>query len=64
MPGEAVYGFAFIAVAAWIGLFYVVIYRTNGALPAARPLVCTANRPDLRRNQPRTLHSPHSNSAP
>src|SRR5436190_1728578 len=37
MPGEAVYGFAFIAVAAWIGLFYVVIYRTNGALPAARP---------------------------
>ena len=37
MPGDAVYGFAFIAIAAWIGLFYVVIYRKNGSLRTSRP---------------------------
>jgi hypothetical protein len=37
MPGDAVYGFAFIAIAAWVGLFYVVIYRTNGSLRTSRP---------------------------
>jgi hypothetical protein len=37
MPGDAVYGFAFIAIAAWIGLFYVVTSRPSGSSPAPRP---------------------------
>ena len=37
MPGDAVYGFALIAIAAWIGLFYVVIFRPSGSLSTSRP---------------------------
>ena len=37
MPGDAVYGFALIAIAAWIGLFYVVIFRPRGSLSTSRP---------------------------
>jgi len=37
VPGDAVYGFALIAIAAWIGLFYVVIFRPSGSLSTSRP---------------------------
>jgi hypothetical protein len=36
MPGDAVYGFAFIAIAAWIGLIYVVKFRPSGSSPVSR----------------------------
>jgi hypothetical protein len=36
MPGDAVYGFAFIAIAAWIGLTYVVKFRPSGSSPVSR----------------------------
>jgi hypothetical protein len=37
MPGDAVYGFALIAIAAWLGLIYVVRFRPTGSLSASRP---------------------------
>src|SRR5438552_15243343 len=37
MPGDAVYGFALIAIAACISLIYVVIFRPSGSLPVSRP---------------------------
>jgi len=37
MPADAVYGFAFVAIAAWIGLIYVVKFRPSGSSPVSRP---------------------------
>jgi len=37
MLGDAVYGFALIAIAACFSLIYVVIFRPSGSLPASRP---------------------------
>jgi hypothetical protein len=37
MPGDAVYGFALIAIAAWIGLIYVVRFRPSGSVSRSRP---------------------------
>src|SRR5258705_2269670 len=37
MPGDAVYGFALIAIAAWIGLIYVVKLRPSGSVSRSRP---------------------------
>jgi hypothetical protein len=37
MPGDAVYGFALIAIAAWIGLIYVVRFRPGRSLSRSRP---------------------------
>jgi hypothetical protein len=37
MPGDAAYGFALIAVAAWIALIYVVKFRPGRSWPASRP---------------------------
>jgi hypothetical protein len=37
MPGDAVYGFALIAVASWIALIYVVIFRPSGSVSRSRP---------------------------
>jgi len=37
MPADAVYGFALVAIAAWIGLFYVVISRPSGSVSKSRP---------------------------
>jgi Protein of unknown function (DUF2726) len=37
MPGDAVYGFALIAVASWIALIYVVICRPGRSLSSSRP---------------------------
>ena len=37
MPGDAVYGFALLAIAAWLGLIYVVKFRPSRSLPASRP---------------------------
>jgi hypothetical protein len=37
MPGDAVYGFALIAIAAWVSLIYVVMFRPSGRLSISRP---------------------------
>src|SRR5436305_10304493 len=37
MPGDAVYGFALIAVALWIALIYVVRFRPSGSASTSRP---------------------------
>jgi hypothetical protein len=37
MPGDAVYGFALIAIAAWIGLIYVVRFRPSRSGSTSRP---------------------------
>jgi hypothetical protein len=36
MPADAVYGFALIAIAAWSGLIYVVMFRPTGSLSTSR----------------------------
>jgi hypothetical protein len=36
MPADAVYGFALIAISAWSGLIYVVMFRPTGSLSTSR----------------------------